>query len=146
MERPHALAILAFRQAVNVESQAEVDVPLRQVVAVNQDLTYLVGRSGVLAFLWISTAQQEFAVAAFDHGLGVALNLVHDAQNLGDFGIQRCLGAEEDVAVRVRGFIAVIDQLGVGADRAIVTAKELEEAENAPLLLRAEHERRGRFK
>jgi len=67
---------------------------------------------------------QELAVAVPDDRLGVRLDLVHDAQDLGDLGVEGRLGAEEDVAVRVGGVVAVVDQLGVGANLAVVADDE----------------------
>ena len=55
------------------------------------------------------------------------------------------LGAVEDVAVGVGGLVAVVHQLGVGADLAVVAGDELEEAQDAALVHGAEHEWRSGF-
>ena len=111
----------------------------------DQHLADLVGGVGVLALLGVVVLEQELAVAVFDDGLGVGLDFVHHAQDLGDLGVERGLGAEEDVAVGVGGLVAVVHQLGVGADLAVVAGDELEEAQDAALVHGAEDEGRGRF-
>ena len=52
---------------------------------------------------------------------------------------------EEDIAVGVGGLVAVVHQLGIGADLAVVAGDELEEAQDTALVHGAKHERRGRF-
>ena len=107
----------------------------------NQHLADLVGGVGVFAFLGVVVLKQELAVAVFDDGLGVGLDFVHHAQRLGNLGVECGLGAEEDVAVGVGGFVAVIHQLGVGADLAAVAGDELEQAQDAALVHGAQDEK-----
>jgi hypothetical protein len=73
----------------------------------------------------------------------VSLDFIHHPQGLGDLGVERGLGAEEDVAVGVGGFVAVIYQLGVGADFGGVAGDEFEEAQNGALVHAAEDKGRG---
>lgn len=54
--------------------------------------------------------------------------------------------AKEDVAVGVGGLVAIIHELGVGADLAIVAGNELEEMQHGALVDGAGDERRGSFK
>ena len=135
---------LADPRAGKVEAEANLDVLLREVVLVDQDLADLVGGIGILAFFGVVVLEQELAVAVLDDRLGVGLDFVHDAEDLGDLGVERRLGAEEDVAVGVGGVVAVVHQLGVGADLAVVAGDELEEAQDAALVHGAEDEGRGR--
>ena len=58
--------------------------------------------------------------------------------------VARGLGAEEDAAVGVGGVVAVIHQLDVGADLAVVAGDELEDAQDAALVHRAEDKERVR--
>ena len=75
----------------------------------------------------------------------MALDFVHHAQDLGDLTVERGLGSEEDVAVGMGGFVAVIHQLGVGADLVVVAADELEKAQDIPLFHPAENKGRDCF-
>jgi len=52
--------------------------------------------------------------------------------------VERRLGAEEDVAVGVGGLVAVVHELGVGADLAVVAGDELQEAQHGALVRGAE--------
>src|SRR5205814_1327746 len=60
-------------------------------------------------------------------------------------GAERRLGTEEDVAVGMGGFVAVIHQLRVGADLAVVAGDEFEEAQDRALVHGAEDKGRGRI-
>lgn len=92
----------------------------------NQHLADLIDVVGVFPVFRIVVLAQEFTEAMFDNGLGMGLNLRHHAQDFGDLDVERRLGAVEDVAVGVGGIVAVVHQLGVGADLAVVAGDELE--------------------
>ncbi len=145
MERFDLLDALVLIQALDVECQTDVDVALRQILAVDEYLADLVGWVRVFALFGVGAAQEELAVAALNDRAGVGLDLVHDPQDLGDLGVERGLGAEEDVAVGVGGVVAVVHQLGVGADLAVVAGDELQEAQDGALVDSAEDEGRARF-
>ena len=133
------------RHELEIEAQTDLDVLLRKVVAVDRHLANLVGSVGILAFVGVVVLEQDVAVAVLDDGLRVLLDLVHDAEDLGDLGVECGLGAEEDVAVGVGGVVAVVHQLGISADLAVVAGDELEEAQDAALAHGAEHEGRSGF-
>ena len=133
------------RHELEIEAQTDLDVLLRKVVAVDRHLANLVGSVGILAFVGVVVLEQDVAVAVLDDGLRVLLDLVHDAEDLGDLGVECGLGAEEDVAVGVGGVVAVVHQLGISADLAVVAGDELEEAQDAALVHGAEDEGRGCF-
>jgi len=128
------------RHELEIEAQTDLDVLLRKVVAVDRHLANLVGSVGILAFVGVVVLEQDVAVAVLDDGLRVLLDLVHDAEDLGDLGVECGLGAEEDVAVGVGGVVAVVHQLGISADLAVVAGDELEEAQDAALVHGAEDE------
>jgi len=68
----------------SIESGTNLDVLLREVVAVNQHFADLVGGIGILALVGVVILQQEIAVAVLDNRLRVGFNLRHHAQ---DFGV-----------------------------------------------------------
>jgi len=74
---------------------------------VNQHFADLVNGIGILALVGVVVAEQELAVAVLDDRFRVGLNLRHHAQDFGDLAVERRLGAVEDVAVGVGGFVAV---------------------------------------
>jgi hypothetical protein len=88
--------------------------------------------------------EQELAVAVLDDRLRVGLDLGYHPQDFGDLDVERRLGAVENIAVGVGGLVAVVHQLCVGADLAIVAGDELEEAQDAALVHGAEHEGQSR--
>lgn len=141
----HRLVLRHNGNCFDVKAETDLDVLLREVVLMDQDLADLIGGIGIRALIGVVILDQELAVTALDDRLGVQLDLVHDPQDLGDLGVERRLGAEEDVAVWVGGVVAIVDQLGVGADLAVVAGDELEEAQNAALIHGAEDKGRGRF-
>ena len=51
--------------------------------------------------------------------------------------------AKEDVAVEVRGFVAIVHELSIGADFAVVAGDELEETQDAAFVHGAKDKRRG---
>ena len=67
----------------------------------DQDFTDLILGIGIFAFVRIVIVEEELAVAVLDDWFGEVLDLVCDAEDLGDLGVERCLGAVKDVAVRV---------------------------------------------
>ncbi len=134
---------LQFLVGSPVEGGADFDVFLREVVGVDEDFADLVGVFGILAVVGVVALFEETGVAALDGGDGVGLDFVHDAEDLPNLDVERGLGAEEDVAVGVGGFVAVVHQLGVGADLAVVAGDELEEAQHRALGHDAEGEGRG---
>ena len=71
---------------------------------------------------------------------------VYHSKDFNNFEIERALLAEEDVAVGVGGLVAIVHELGVGANLAVVAGDELEEAQDAALVHGAENERRCCFK
>src|SRR5262245_18764620 len=89
--------------------------------------------------------KQELAVTVLDDGLRVALDLIHYAKDLIDLGVERRLRAEEDIAVWMGGFVAVIHKFAVGADLPIVARYELQQAQHAALVYGTEHKWRCRF-
>jgi len=78
--------------------------------------------------LEVVVLKQELAVAVFDDGPGVGLDFVHHAQGFSNLCVKRGLGAEEDVAVRVSGLVAVVHKLCAGAYFTVVTGDEFEQA------------------
>ena len=131
MQLPHRVDFWTVGKRLDIEAQANLDVFLREVVAVDQHFADLVDGIGILALVGVVVLQQELAVAMLDDRLRVGLNLRHHAQDFGDLDVDRRLGAVENVAVRVGGFVAVVHQLGVGAYLAVVAGNELEEAQDA---------------
>lgn len=99
----------------------------------------------ILTLFGVVVVQEEHPVAVLDGRPGAALDFVHDAQDLGNLGVERGLSAVEDVAVGVGGLVKVIDQLGVGPNLAVVAGDQLEEAQDRALVDSAEHEVRGGF-
>ena len=99
VQRADAVDLWLIRDTGEVETEADVDVLLRQVIAVDQHLADLVGGIGVFALLGIVVLKQEFAVGLFDNRPGVGLDFVCHAQDLADLGSERGLGAEKDVAL-----------------------------------------------
>ena len=116
VQLPHASIFWSSCKNVEIEAEANLDVFLRQVISVNEDFADLVSGVGILAFVGVVVLEQELAVAVLDDGLGMALDLVYHAEDLSDLGVERRLRAEEDVAVEVGGFVAIVCQLGIGAD------------------------------
>jgi hypothetical protein len=53
VRRRDALEFGIGLKRVEIETAADLNIPLRQIVAVNENLTDLVGCVGVLAFLWV---------------------------------------------------------------------------------------------
>ncbi len=145
MQPANAVDFWLLHEARKVEAEAYFDVLLREVIAVNQHFANLVGGIGILALVGVVVLEQELAVAVLDDGFRVGLYLGHHAQDFGDLDVKRCLGAVEDVAVGVGGFVAVVHQLGVGADLAVVAGDELEEAQDAAFVHGAEHKGRSGF-
>ena len=133
MQLPHRFDFRAVGKRLGIEAQANLDVFLREIVAVNQHFANLVGGIGVLALVGVVVLEQELAVAVLDDRLRVGLNLRHHAQDFGDLDVDRRLGAVEDVADGVGGFVAVVHPLGVGVDLAVVAGDELEEAQKRRL-------------
>ena len=80
-----------------------------------------------------------------DDRLGVGLNFGHHAEDFCDLNAERRLRAIEDVAIGMGGFVAVIHELGVGADLAVVTADEFEESQHGALVHGAEDKWRSCF-
>ena len=80
------------------------------------------------------------------HTLRMVLYFPYYSQYFCDFFIKRCRGAKEDVAIGMSGLVAVIHQLGICADLAVVTGDELEEAQDGALVHDAENKRRGGLK
>lgn len=115
-------------QTGKIQSEANRNILLRQKVSVNQQFADLVGGIGIFIFVGVVVLEQKLAVAVLDYWLGVALDLGYDAEDLGDLDAERRPGAVEEVAVGVDGFVAVVHELGVGADLAVVTGDESEEA------------------
>lgn len=68
----------------------------------------------------------------------MSLDFIHHTKGFGDLDVERGLGTEKDVAVRVGGFVTVIHQLCVGAYFAVITANKLEKAQNTALINGAE--------
>ena len=132
-------------EADKVEAEADVDVLLRKVVTVDQHLAYLIGGIGVFSFVRVEILKKELPIALLYDAFGVRLNFFHHAEYFSDLGIECNLGAEEDVAIGVGGFVAVIDQFGVSTDLAIVAGDQFEKAQNAMLVHDAEDEGRGRL-
>lgn len=56
-------------QGRDVESQADFDVLLRQIIAVDQHLANLVRRIRIVALLGVVILNQKVSVAMLDHGL-----------------------------------------------------------------------------
>jgi hypothetical protein len=89
----HVLVFRTSRKGSEIAAEADLDVPLREVVAVDQDFADLIGGIRILAFVGVVVLEQELAVAVLDDRLRVALDLVDDAEDLGDLDVERCLGA-----------------------------------------------------
>ena len=75
----HVLVFGTSLKCAEIEAEAELDVSLRKVVAVDQDFADLVGGIGIFAFVGVVVLDQELAVAVLDDRLGVGLDLVYDA-------------------------------------------------------------------
>ena len=120
MQLADAGVLLVPSQAGKVARKADVDIFLRQIVVVDEHLTDLVGGIGVLAFLGVVVLEQELPIAVLNNEFGVRLDLVHHAQNLGDLGVKRGLGAEEDLPIGIGRLIAVVQKLAVGPDLAVI--------------------------
>lgn len=144
MQLPHYVDFWTVGERLDIEAQANLDVFLREIIAVNQHFANLVGGIGILALVGVVVLEQEFAVAVLDDRLRVGLDLGHHPQDFGDFDVERCLGAVKNVAVGVGGVVALVHQLGVGADLAVVAGDELEEAQDAAFVHGAEHKGRRR--
>ena len=84
VQHADALELWLMGESGEVEAMADLDVPLREVVAVDQDFADLVGGIGILAFVGVVVLEQELAVAVLDDRLGVALDLVYHAEDFGD--------------------------------------------------------------
>lgn len=145
MQRADTVDLRPIRDTGKVEATADVDVLLRQVFLVDQQLAELIGGFGIFALLGVVVLKQELSVGLFDHRLRMGLDFVHHAQDFGDLGIERSLGAEKDIAVGVGGLVAVVHQLGVSADLGIVAGDELEQAQDAALVHGAEDKGRSCF-
>ncbi len=74
------------------------------------------------------------------------LDFVHHAQDFADFSLKRAGLAVENVAVGVSAGVAVIHELGVTANHAVVALDKLEQPQDAALVHDAEDKGRTRFK
>lgn len=116
---PHIIMLRLIGQKGKIEVETDADVFLREIVLVDQHFADLVGGLGILRLVGVVVVQEKLPVAVLDDRPGVGLDLVHDAQDLGDLGAQRRLGAEDDVTVGVGGVVPVVDRLGIDADLAV---------------------------
>ena len=91
----------------------------------------------------IVAVEQKLAIAALNHGFRVGLNLCNDAQDLCNLCVQGGLSAEEDVAVWVGGLVAIVHQLGAGANLAVVAVNQLENTQDGAFVNHAEDEGRS---
>jgi hypothetical protein len=69
---------------LNITSEADFYVFFGEIVFVDKDLANLVGGLGIFAFFRVVVLEQELAVAVLDDRLGVALDLIYNAEYLGD--------------------------------------------------------------
>lgn len=91
MQLPHRVDFWTVGKRLSIEAQANLDVFLREVVAVNQHFADLVGGIGILALVGVVVLEQELAVAVLDDRLRVGLDLRHHAQDFGDLDVDRRL-------------------------------------------------------
>ena len=75
MQVPYPCDPRAVGKRLDIEAKANLDVLLREIVAVNQHFADLVGGIGILASVGVVVLEQELAVAVLDDGLRVDLNL-----------------------------------------------------------------------
>ncbi len=102
MQGLNATKIMMYVELVgDVESGANFDIFLREVVCVNERLTDLVGVIGILAVVGIIAICEESRVAALDCRNGVGLNFIHYAEDFPNLDIEGRFGAEKDISVRV---------------------------------------------
>ena len=101
MQLLHRVDFRTVGKRLDIEAQANLDLFLREVVAVDQHFADLVGGIGIFALVGVVVLEQELAVAVLDDRLRVGLNLRHHPQSFGDLDVDRRLGAVEDVAVGV---------------------------------------------
>ena len=88
----------------------------------DEDFVNLVGGIGVFAIICVVALKQKILVAVFDDGFGMRLDFFHHAQDFGDLGVE-CAGfAVENVAVGVGAGVAIIHELSVTANFAVVAA------------------------
>lgn len=126
----------------DVEGGADFDVFLGEVVGVDEGFADLVGVFGILAIVGVVALFEEAGVNALDGGDGVVLDFVHRAEDFPDLGVERGFRAEEDVAVGMGRFVAVVHELGICANLAVVAIDQAQKAEHRPLINSAEDERR----
>ena len=88
---------------------------------VDKDFANLVGGVGLFPSICVIILKQKILVAVFDDGSGMRLDFVHHAQDFSDLAI-KCTGfAVENVAVGVGTGVAIIGELSVAANLAVVT-------------------------
>ena len=94
-------------KCAKIEGEADLDIPLREIVPVNQNFADLVFGIGIFTF-GVVVLDQELAVAVLDDGFRVVLNLIYNTEDFGDLHIERRFGAVENVAIWVGSFVSVI--------------------------------------
>lgn len=107
MQFPHAFDPRMLGKRLDIEAQANLDVLLREVVAVNQHFANLFGGIGILALVGVVVLEQELAVAVLDDRLRMSLNLRHHAQDFGDLDVERRLGAVVQSSARHCGALTL---------------------------------------
>ena len=70
MQFPHRVDSWTVGKRLDIEAQANLDVFLREVVAVNQHFADLVGGIGIFAFVGVVVLEQELTVAVLDDRAG----------------------------------------------------------------------------
>lgn len=73
----------------------------------------------------------------------MGLYFIHHSQDFRDLDVECRLRAEEDVAVGMGGLVAVVHELGIGADLAVVAGDKFEESQHGALGHNAERKGRG---
>jgi hypothetical protein len=106
----------------NVEGGTDSNVFSREVVTVDEYFSNLVDVVRIFTVVWIVAFMQKAGVAALDDRDRVGLDFVYSAENVTNLGVKGGLGAEEDVAVGVRGVVALFHERGIFADLSIVAA------------------------
>lgn len=115
MQQLYALDSWIVGQPFQIEAYADVEVPLRHVVGVDQHFADLVGVIRIFALFCAVVLEQELTIAALYERRRMDLDLVDNAQDLCDLGAECRWCAVEDVPTQGTSKKRFRDVLPVGA-------------------------------